>query len=82
MSDAVSTRKVQTLITTVTAALLAWVGVTVHNTALAVARLEEKVNAIESSRELYHIERRLDQHDDRLENITARLRIVENNVHD
>lgn len=74
-------RRFQAAVSTMLVAVLIWVGMTVQDTAVAVARLEVQVEALQNSRELVHVERRLDQHDDRLENVTSRLRTVEAKVH-
>lgn len=40
-------------------------------------QVETKLEALANSREIVHIERRLDSHDNRFENITSRLRVLE-----
>ena len=70
---------VQTVTSAVVIAILLWVGSTVSTLQKDVAWLGQKI-AFLDERELSSMRRRLDQHDDRFKNITARIRILETNV--
>ena len=71
---------VVTALTVIVCALLSWIAYTSYSNSTVIVKIEGQVQAIRENKDLGYLEKRVDAHDDRFENITSRLRIIENKV--